>query len=387
MLMLQLPNIYSHKNLKYLVVLPIALMLFGIYFSTQLTYDTTLAGGVSIILQTNTTAQTSQLASEISAKLGSGSPSIAASPGGIQITLSMNKSLSDAEDYLLAFYAQKSNYSAYLLNATALGLQLQNSPGNSTLRSEIAKQNADTNASLGEMQASLNGELAALTPFGVPQSFNSTDVGRMQDMAQGSYTNASNSYEQRTIAALHTLIPFSSYSYEQITPTLGQFFLGELRNTIIIAFILVFVVVLFIFRSPIPSAVVVFGAANDMIFALGVMAVLKIPLGVASIGGLLMLIGYSIDTDVLTAIRILRRGEGKPEDRAYASMKTGVTMTATAIVSFAALFAISVIEYVPTYYEIAGVVLIGLIGDVITTWLGNASFILMYKKRKEGVKE
>jgi preprotein translocase subunit SecF len=381
--MFQLPNIYSHKNLKYLIVLPLALMILGIYFSTQLTYDTTLAGGVSIILQTNSTAQTSQLASEISAKLNSGSPSIAVSPGGLQITLTMNKSLSDAESYIVGFYAQKSNYSSYVLNATALGLELRNSPGNASLRSELAQQNAAINASLAEMQASLHGELAALAPFGVPAAFNSSNVNQMQQVAQGAFTNASNIYEQNTISALRTIIPFSSYSYQQITPTLGQFFLGELKDTIIVAFILVFIAVFFVFRSPVPSIVVVFGAANDIIVAIGAMAVLRIPLGVASIGGLLMLIGYSIDTDVLTAIRILRRGEGTPEDRAYASMRTGVTMTATAIVSFAALFAISVIEYVPTYYEIAGVVLIGLIGDVITTWFGDASMILLYKKWKE----
>ncbi len=383
MLMFQLPNIYSHKNLKYLIILPLALMVFGIYFSTQIVYDTTLAGGVSIILQTNSTVQTSQLASAISAKLNSESPTIAASPGGLQITLAMNKSLSDAESYLVDFYAQKANYSAHLLNATALGFALHGDAGNATLQRELGQANANVNASVAAMRTSLQGELASLGPFGVSSAVNTSDPGRMQQIAQDSYTNASNTYKDNVISALHSVLPFSSYSYEAITPTLGQFFLRELRNTIMIAFVLVFVVVFLIFRSPIPSIVVVFGAANDMIFALGAMAVFKIPLGVASIAGLLMLIGYSIDTDVLTAIRILRRGEGKPEDRAYASMRTGVTMTATAIVSFAALFAISVIEYVPTYYEIAGVVLIGLIGDVITTWFGDAAMLLLYKKRKE----
>jgi len=58
-------------------------------------------------------------------------------------------------------------------------------------------------------------------------------------------------------------------------------------------------------------------------------------------------------------------------------------MTTTAIATFATLFAISIIAYVPTYYEIAGVVLFGLIGDLFTTWLGNTPMILLYKKRKE----
>lgn len=383
--MFQLPNIYSHKNLKYLIVLPLALMLFGIYFSTQLTYDTTLAGGVTILLQTNTTQSTSQLASAISAKLNTGSPSVSVSPGSLQITLSMNQSLSEANAHLLDFDAQKANYSSYVLNSTALGLALQRNATNATLRKDLALSNAQANSSAAAMQAALQAELTSLKPFGVPQSAGTTDPDRMQQIAQDEYTNASGAYKTSVIGALHSIIPFSSYSYEEITPTLGQFFLQELTSTIILAFVLVFIVVFMIFRSPIPSLVVVFGAANDMVFAIGAMALLKIPLGVASIAGLLMLIGYSIDTDVLTAIRILRRGEGKPEERAYSSMKTGVTMTATAIVSFGALFAISVIAYVPTYYEIAGVVLIGLCGDVITTWFGNASLILMYKKRKDKV--
>jgi preprotein translocase subunit SecF len=382
--MFQLPNIYSHKNLKYLIVLPLALMIFGIYFSTQLTYDTTLAGGVTILLQTNSTQTTSQLASAISAKLNSGSPSVSVSPGSLQITLTMNQSLSEANAHLLAFDAQKANYSSYLLNATALSLALQRNSTNSTLKGDLVHANAQVNESLASMRSSLQAELASLKPFGVAQAVGTANPDQMQQAAQDEYTNASATYKNDVISALHTILPFSSYSYEEITPTLGQFFLQELTNTIVLAFVLVFIVVFLIFRSPIPSLVVVFGAANDMIFAIGAMALLRIPLGVASIAGLLMLIGYSIDTDVLTAIRILRRGEGKPEDRAYASMKTGVTMTATAIVSFGALFAVSVIAYVPTYYEIAGVVLIGLVGDVITTWFGNASLILMYKKRKDG---
>jgi preprotein translocase subunit SecF len=39
---------------------------------------------------------------------------------------------------------------------------------------------------------------------------------------------------------------------------------------------------------------------------------------------------------------------------------------------------------VPSYYEISGAVLFGLIGDIFTTWLGNASIILFYARRKSG---
>ena len=88
------------------------------------------------------------------------------------------------------------------------------------------------------------------------------------------------------------------------------------------------------------------------------------------------------NTDMLSAIRMLKRHDGTIEDRAYSAMQTGMTMTLTAIVSFAILFIISYIAYVPTYYEISGVVLFGLIGDIFTTWFGNTPMIMMYKKRR-----
>lgn len=382
--MLRLPNIYTHKNLKLLIAVPLILMVLGILMSTQIVLDTSLRGGVSIILQTNATISTGALAGQISSALHVQEPSIAASPGGLQITLPINQSLANADTYLIQFYAEKANYSAYLVNATSLSIAYEQNK-TPALQKQLQQANANINASLLKMQAALQSELAVLQPFGVHgNATGSSDPNVMQQTAQSAFSNASAQYQNNVVAALHSVVPFTSYSYQQVTPTLGQFFLSELTNTIIIAFVLIFFVVLFIFRSPVPSLAVVFGAANDIIIALGAMALFKIPLGVASVAGLLMLIGYSIDTDVLTAIRILRRGEGTPEERAYSAMRTGVTMTATAIVSFAVLFAISVIEYVPTYYEIAGVVLLGLIGDIATTWLGNASMILIYKKRKEG---
>ncbi len=87
---------------------------------------------------------------------------------------------------------------------------------------------------------------------------------------------------------------------------------------------------------------------------------------------------------MLAAIRILKRHEGNVEDRAFSSFKTGITMTISAIVTFGVLFIVSIIYYAPTYYEIAGVVLFGLIGDIITAWLGNTTLLMLYKRKKGG---
>jgi preprotein translocase subunit SecF len=114
------------------------------------------------------------------------------------------------------------------------------------------------------------------------------------------------------------------------------------------------------------------------------MALLGIPLGVASVGGLLMLIGYSMDTDILAAIRILKRTENTPQERAYESMKTGMTLTCAAIITFAILLVISYLVYIPTYFEISSIVLIGLLADLVTTWLSNTPLLLWYRERRHG---
>ncbi len=380
---MKIPNIYYHKNIKFFIIIPIALMLVSIYLSQGIVLDSSLGGGISMVLQSNTTMSSSQIASLITSKLNTPAPTIVKSTGTIGITIAANRSLSDAENYLIALYSYNSNYSAYIVNYTNYTIALQHSPSNATLLALRNSSSAAAASNLRSMASSLSAELAALKPFIGTASFNSSDPSAMLALAQSSYANASAVYKNQVISTLHSILPFSSYSYEQVSALQGQYFLGTVEQIIIIAFILISIVVLIIFRSIIPSFAIVFGAANDMIVALGAMAIFKIPMGVTSIAGLLMLLGYSIDTDVLAGIRILKRSEGTPEDRAYSSFKTGLTMTTAAILSFGVLFAVSLIEYVPTYYEIAGVVLFGLIGDLITTWLGNAPMILLYAKRKK----
>ena len=381
----KIPDIYHYKNLKVLILIPIALMLISIYLAQGIVLDSSLGGGISVLLQTNTTMSSSQIASLVSSRLNAPSPTIIKSSGAVGITIPVNTSLSGAENYLIAFYSYNSNYSASVLNYTNYSIALQHSPSNATLLSLQSSASAAAASNLAKMSSSLASELNFLKPFIGAQSYNSSDPAGMLALAQSSYANASSVYKGQVVSVLHSILPFTSYSYEQVSALQGQYFLGTVEQIIIIAFILISIVILLIFRSIVPSFAIVFGAANDMIVALGAMALFKIPLGVTSIAGLLMLLGYSIDTDVLVGIRILKRREGTPEERAYSSMKTGLTMTTAAILSFAVLFAVSLIEYVPTYYEIAGVVLFGLLGDIITTWFGNASMLLLYARRKRKI--
>ena len=376
-------NFYENKHYKYYIIIPVAMMLISLYFIPKIQLDSSLKGGVSIQVVTNSTIDPRTLTTLVDSKISGAQASVSRSPGGLSITMAANTSLAAAETNLLDFYVAYSNYSSYTLNITAYQAQLASQPGNTTVQALLTAAQASQQKSIGQFDSALATELAALRPFVGNVTYNSSNIANLPNIAKNSYTNASGSYQNRVLTTLRSILPFSSYSYNDVTPTLGAYFLKQMIDIIIAAFVLVAIVVFIVFRTPVPSGAVIFGAANDLIVALGAMGLFGIPLGVASVGGLLMLIGFAFDTDILAAVRVLKRTEGTSEERAFSSFKTGTTMTIAAIMSFSVLFIVAYLVFIPTYIEISGVVLVGLVGDIITTWLADMPMVLWYKKSKE----
>ena len=167
------------------------------------------------------------------------------------------------------------------------------------------------------------------------------------------------------------------------TATLAADFLERAFMVIVYSVILTSIVVFLIFRTVIPSAAVLAGAAADIIFALGAMSIFDIPLTLASFSALLMLIGFSLDTDILLTMRVIKRRDGTAAQRAYDSMKTGMTMSFSTMVAFIALFALALLTHEQLYYQISVVVIAGLVGDLIATWAFNAVIILAHVQDME----
>lgn len=384
-----IPNFYESKNFRYLPIFPIALLLISLYFIPHIQLDSSLRGGISINIQTNSSSiDPRALTAAINAKIPGAQASVSQAQSGVSITIAANQSLSDAQQLLISVYGSDANYSAYAAKVAAYQNQLLSGP-NATASADLAAAQADQAGSLSALKTEVSSMQSGLQPLlkltNYNYSYNSTNPQAMLNAGKNMYTNASAAYKTYIIGTLHGITPFTTYTYQDVTPTLGAYFLSQMQSIILWSFILVALAVFFIFRTPIPSFSVVFGAGNDIIVALGAMGLFGIPLGVASIGGLLMLIGYSIDTDMLAAIRVLKRAESTPAERAFSTMKTGVTMTTAAIISFAILLVVSYVTFIPVYFEISSVVLFGLIGDLFTTWLGNTPMVLWYKQRKDTV--
>lgn len=383
-------NIYEGKHYKLLILVPLALLLVSLYFIPKIQLDSSLAGGVSISFSTTNTVSVQNLTKELSAHIPNTQVSKSSLNGvtSLLVTFPANSSITAGSASLLDVYGWYSNYTVASVAIASLQSQLAAQPGNATAKAGLTAWQANQTRDLAAIGASLNSELSNLRPvigssYSLP--YNASSAASMQSAAQAAYSNATAAYKTRLVSLLGSYVQLSNYSYNDVTATLGSYFLTQVRNIIIVAFILVAIAVFFIFRTPIPSLAVVFGAANDIIVALGAMGAFHIPLGIASVGGILMLIGFSIDTDMLSSIRILKRSEGTPTERAMSTFKTGVTMTSTAIISFATLFAISYFAFITTYVEISGVVLFGLLADIFTTWFGTTVMVVWYKRRRDRV--
>ncbi|WP_424355731.1 protein translocase subunit SecF [Methanobacterium sp. MBAC-LM] len=169
-------------------------------------------------------------------------------------------------------------------------------------------------------------------------------------------------------------------SYRSVGAVLSSAALTQIIYTLIFAFLFMSVTVFIVFRNFVPSMAVILAALSDIIIAAGGMSLFGIPLSLASVGALLLLIGYSVDTDILLTTRVLKRREGTITERAINAMKTGFTMAAAAIGSMVALYVI-VLFFIPsaaTLQNIAEVLMIGLAADVIATWLMNLGILRWY---------
>jgi len=174
------------------------------------------------------------------------------------------------------------------------------------------------------------------------------------------------------------------YSVEETGSSLGESFYKQMVTAIIIAFILMSIVIFIAFRSIVPSAAVVLSAMADMIAAIAFIDLVGIRLGTSGIAAILLLMGYSIDTDVLLTTKVLKRKEGTIMERVFSSMATGLTMTITTIV------ALSVGYFVSNSYILKQMFMIlvaGLVIDIIMTYLLNARILIWYTSKKEHVEK
>jgi preprotein translocase subunit SecF len=169
------------------------------------------------------------------------------------------------------------------------------------------------------------------------------------------------------------------YSVETMGSSLGMSFFKQTMRALILAFIFMAIVVFIYFRIFVPSITVVLATLEDIVITIAILNLLNISLSTAGIAALLMLIGYSVDTNIVLTTKILRSKEGNFYDRYKKAFKTGITMTITTLLVVTTSYFIAESEVIKQIMLIIGV---GLLIDIMNTWLQNAAILKIYYDKK-----
>ncbi len=174
------------------------------------------------------------------------------------------------------------------------------------------------------------------------------------------------------------------FTVEQVTPTFGASFLANTLFVSIISIILLIMTIFLFFREFIPSLAVVEAALFDMLTALALLTLFGFSITLSTVAALLMMVGYSVDTDILLTTRLLKRKDKTVLGRANDTLITGLTVTSTLIGATLVMLVVSWSSQISTIFEISITILFGLVGDLIATWLTNAPILLWYWEKKHG---
>jgi preprotein translocase subunit SecF len=228
---------------------------------------------------------------------------------------------------------------------------------------------------LNQVEATLSSQFGDATARQIAEFGSNKQVGIIVEVA----TEEETALKQALSEALNLELTNKNYSVEIMGSSLGSSFYKQMLSAMVLAFIFMAIVIFILYRSLIPSLNVVSAALWDIIVALALADLIGMRISTTGISAFLLLIGYSIDTDVLMTTRVLKRKEGTMMDRLVSSINTGLTMTLTAIV---AVVTGLVLSTSPVIKEMFTIILFGLITDIIMTYCMNAPILIRYAKKK-----
>lgn len=190
------------------------------------------------------------------------------------------------------------------------------------------------------------------------------------------------SNKQQRLLEDDVMSAYSNLEIKQIGAVYGSTLQAQALKAVIISFIGMAAVVFLIFRTVVPSFAVVLSALSDITIAAAFMNLAGIELTLGTVAALLMLIGYSVDSDILLTTRLLKR-RGTTEEKVTRAMQTGITMTTTTLAAVVVMYFVSTYLYLfssslsqmSLLSDISIVLIFGLAADIMNTWLLNTGIL------------
>jgi preprotein translocase subunit SecF len=171
----------------------------------------------------------------------------------------------------------------------------------------------------------------------------------------------------------------NDYSLEGVGSTIGDSFFKQALIALLFSFLIMSIIVGINFRTFVPSFAVILSAFSDIVVTVAIANIIGIKFSTAGIAALLMMIGYSVDTDILLATRVLKRKSGTVFSRVISAMKTGILMNFTTLVAISIGLFVSSSDVIK---QIMIILFIGLFVDQINTWIQNVGILRLYMERR-----
>lgn len=168
-------------------------------------------------------------------------------------------------------------------------------------------------------------------------------------------------------------------SIEEISNAISERFWNGTIRAILVAIGAMSVVMFLYFRKVVPALGIIVSGVSNIVGTFAVMSLMGISISTSGIAAILMLLGYSIDSNIVLTARALKRKELALNERIYSAIKTGLTMSVTSIIALFVLYLASTAAILKT---ISLILIIGLLLDLMFTWIQNAGILRMYLERK-----
>ena len=174
-------------------------------------------------------------------------------------------------------------------------------------------------------------------------------------------------------------ISTTAFSVESIGPTLSSMLMQQILYVLIAAFVLMSIVIFLVYRRVISSFGTVFASLANILTTLALTSLLGIKLSFAGFAGLLMLIAYTVDTNIVLTTKTLHTTPENFHKQYKKALITGLTLIMTITTT---MFITQLISMSKLLVNLAQILVVGFLSDLPYTWIFNAGVLELSVERR-----
>jgi len=177
-------------------------------------------------------------------------------------------------------------------------------------------------------------------------------------------------------------IQVKSFSSESIGSFLGNLFFEQVVYILAVGFTLMSIVIFLVYRSPVTSFGIVFASLANILTTLAITSLLGIKISFAGFAALLMLIAYTVDTNIVLTNKVLKSLPENFKSQYRKALSTGLTLIVTITLTMLAVLLLSPSKLL---VNVSQILIVGFIFDLPYTWVFNSAVLEWWVNRKRVV--